>query len=256
MKGILIKSAIALSLGVTYTPAFAQTEQPAQGQSTECPAGTECPQGGAQGQQPDAQQPGGEATGQGQQDQQPGAEQGGTGQQLQQDQQQQPDNGTSKQKQQQDQAAPETEQPDQSNTEKKPADGQTDQQQPDQGQTKQQQPDQGQTEQQQGGTDQPAESESQQTQKGEATGGGDVNVTVEQKTEITQIVKEEKVEPVDVDFNVTVGAAVPETVELRPLPQRIVRIVPRYKGYRFFVLADGRIVIVEPSSLKVVVVLA
>lgn len=248
MKGILIKSAIALSLGVTYVPAFAQTEQPAQGQSTDCPAGAECPQGGTQGQQPDAQggavQPDGEGAGQGQQgqptdEQQPETDQGGT------EQQQQPDSGTPEQQQQQDQGATESEQPSQPDSEQQPQEGQTDQQQPDQGQT----------EGQQGGTDQPAEGESQQTQQGQSS-GGDVDVTVEQKTEITQIVKEENVEPVDVDFNVTVGAAVPETVELRPLPQRIVKIVPRYKGYRFFVLADGRIVIVEPSSLKVVVILA
>ncbi|THK36999.1 DUF1236 domain-containing protein [Ensifer sp. MPMI2T] len=239
MKGILIKSAIALGLGVTYVPALAQTEQPAQGQSAECPAGTECPQGGAQGQQPE--QPQGEGTGQqGQpmEEQQPGAEQGGTGQQQQQDQQPQPDTGTPEQ-QQQDQVAPEAEQPDQPDTEQQPPEGQTDQQQ-----------DQGQTEQPQGETGQ------DESQQGQATGGGDVNVTVEQKTEITQIVKEENVEPVDVDFNVTVGAAVPETVELRPLPQRIVKIVPQYEGYRFFVLADGRIVIVEPSSLKIIVILA
>ncbi|WEX87150.1 DUF1236 domain-containing protein [Sinorhizobium garamanticum] len=248
MKGILIKSAIALSLGVTYVPALAQTEQPAQGQSTECPAGTECPQGGAQGQQPDTQgapaQPEGEGTeqpGQPMEEPQPDAEQGGTGQQP------QPDTGTPEQ-QQQDQVAPEAEQPTQPDTEQQPPEGQTDQQQPDQGQTEQQ-PDQGQTEQPQGETGQ---DESQQGQ----TTGGDVNVTVEQKTEITQIIKEENVEPVDVDINVTVGAAVPETVELRPLPPRIVKIVPQYEGYRFFVLADGRIVIVEPSSLKIVVILA
>lgn len=50
----------------------------------------------------------------------------------------------------------------------------------------------------------------------------------------------------------------PETVKvkLRPLPTRIVKIVPRYEGYLFFVLADGRIVIVEPSSLEIVVILA
>ncbi len=46
------------------------------------------------------------------------------------------------------------------------------------------------------------------------------------------------------------------TVKLRPLPPRIVKIVPRYEGYLFFVLADGRIVIVGPSTLKVVVILA
>ena len=83
-------------------------------------------------------------------------------------------------------------------------------------------------------------------------------MTVEQKTEITQIIKEENVEPIDVDFDVSVGVAVPETVKVRlkPLPTRIVKIVPRYEGYLFFILADGRIVIVEPSSLEIVVILA
>ena len=83
-------------------------------------------------------------------------------------------------------------------------------------------------------------------------------MTTEQKTEITQIIREEKVEPIDVDIDVSVGVAVPETVKvkLRPLPARIVKIVPRYEGFLFFVLADGRIVIVEPSTLKIVVILA
>ncbi|OAP36525.1 hypothetical protein AU381_18670 [Sinorhizobium glycinis] len=238
MKGILIKSALALSLGVPFGPAFAQTEQPAQGQSTECPAGTECPQGGAaQGQQPDAQggaaQQDGEATGKGQQDQttgeQPETEQGGT------EQQQQPKADTQQQQQQGEtkQQGTETE------TEQQPAQDQTEQQPS-----------------QEGGEQQQDQGQSQQTQEGQAS--GDVNVTVEQKTEITQIIKEEKVEPIDVDFDVSVGVAVPETVKvkLRPLPPRIIKIVPRYEGYLFFILADGRIVIVEPSSLKIVVILA
>jgi hypothetical protein len=85
-----------------------------------------------------------------------------------------------------------------------------------------------------------------------------VDVTVEQKTEITQIIKEEKVDPVDVDVDLSVGVIVPQTVKvkLKQLPPRIVEIVPGYEGYLFFVLADGRIVIVEPSTLKIVVILA
>lgn len=79
-----------------------------------------------------------------------------------------------------------------------------------------------------------------------------VDVTVEQKTEITQIIKEEKVDPVGVDVDLSVGVIVPQTVKvkLKQLPPRIVEIVPGYEGYLFFVLADGRIVIVEPSTLN------
>jgi hypothetical protein len=86
---------------------------------------------------------------------------------------------------------------------------------------------------------------------------GSVNVTAEQKTEIKQVITETKAEPVrDVNFEVNVGVAVPRTIELQPLPPRIVKLVPRYEGYRYFLLADGRIVIVDPDSLEIVVIIA
>ncbi|TIN53258.1 MAG: hypothetical protein E5Y30_41990, partial [Mesorhizobium sp.] len=51
------------------------------------------------------------------------------------------------------------------------------------------------------------------------------NVTVEQKTEVTQIIRETKVEPVsNVDFDITVGVEVPRPkVRLHRLPARIVK---------------------------------
>ncbi len=221
MTNILIKSAIALSLGVAFGPALAQTEQPAQGQSAECPAGTECPQpdGGAeQGMQPDAQ---GGAAGQATEEAQ------------------QPETDAA---QQEGQAGAETQ-----------LEGQA-------GAETQQQPE-GEAQQQEG-AEQP-EAETQQTQEGQTPEQTteqttDVDVTVEQKTEITQVIREQNVDPIDVDFEVSVGTAVPETVKVRlqPVPQRIVQIVPAYEGYLFFVLADGRIVIVHPSTLEIVFIIA
>ncbi|MEQ1956900.1 DUF1236 domain-containing protein [Mesorhizobium yinganensis] len=82
-----------------------------------------------------------------------------------------------------------------------------------------------------------------------------INITNEQKVEITNVIKEAKVEPVDVDFDVSVGVAVPTTIEILPLPPRIVEIVPAYRGFDYFVLADGRIIIVEPDTHKVVYIL-
>lgn len=85
-----------------------------------------------------------------------------------------------------------------------------------------------------------------------------VEVTVEQRTEIKQVIQEVEVEPVDVDsvdFDISVGVAVPQTIEVHTLPPRIVEIVPAYEGYRYFLLADGRIVIVEPDTLEIVVIL-
>ncbi|RWO67192.1 MAG: DUF1236 domain-containing protein [Mesorhizobium sp.] len=83
------------------------------------------------------------------------------------------------------------------------------------------------------------------------------NVTVEQKTEVTQIIRETKVEPVsNVDFDITVDVEVPrQKVRLHRLPARIVKIVPAYESYEYFVLADGRIVIVDPDTFKIVLIL-
>ena len=83
----------------------------------------------------------------------------------------------------------------------------------------------------------------------------DVDVTVEQKTEIRQVISEIEVEPVEIDIDIQVGVEVPRTIEFHPLPPRIIEIVPEYRGYLFFVLADGRIVIVQPESYEVVVII-
>ena len=82
-------------------------------------------------------------------------------------------------------------------------------------------------------------------------------MTVEQKTQITQVIKETRVEPVsNVDFDISVGIQVPRhKIRLHRLPARIVKIVPAYESYEYFVLADGRIVIVDPDTLKIVLIL-
>ena len=107
---------------------------------------------------------------------------------------------------------------------------------------------------------QPAEGEtdsdaasSEQEPSTETTGSIDINT--EQKTEITQVFRDTRTEAVDVDFDINVGVAVPRTVVLHPLPPRVIEIVPAYRGYEYFVLADGRIIIVEPGTLKIVYIL-
>lgn len=79
-------------------------------------------------------------------------------------------------------------------------------------------------------------------------------VTNVQETKIRQTIKAGDVHPVQVNFNVGVGVAVPASVALRPLPPAIIDVVPGYEGYRFFV-APGQIVIVDPLSLEIVAIL-
>jgi hypothetical protein len=54
-----------------------------------------------------------------------------------------------------------------------------------------------------------------------------------------------------VNFSVSVGTAVPDTVTLHPLPTEIVAILPQYRGYDFLVVKN-EFVIVEPRTHKIV----
>ena len=58
----------------------------------------------------------------------------------------------------------------------------------------------------------------------------------------------------NVNFSLSVGTAVPRDVRLQTLPADVVEVVPQYRGYSFFVVRD-EIVIVEPSTYKIVTVL-
>jgi hypothetical protein len=83
-----------------------------------------------------------------------------------------------------------------------------------------------------------------------------VSVNREQQTRISTVISRTNVRPLDsVNFAVSVGTVVPATVTLTPLPADIVSIVPQYRGYSFFVVRD-EIVIVEPSTKKIVTVIS
>lgn len=82
----------------------------------------------------------------------------------------------------------------------------------------------------------------------------DIEITAEQTAQIRQFVVETNVQPVTVDFDIAVGASVPATVTLTPLPMQIAAVVPGIEGY-FFFLADGGIAIVSPATLKIVLII-
>jgi hypothetical protein len=72
---------------------------------------------------------------------------------------------------------------------------------------------------------------------------------------VTQSIARLNVQPLNnVNFSVSVGAAVPRDVRLQTLPADVVEVVPQYRGFNFFVVRD-EIVIVEPSTYKIVTVL-
>ncbi|MCP1965557.1 MULTISPECIES: DUF1236 domain-containing protein [Bradyrhizobium] len=82
-----------------------------------------------------------------------------------------------------------------------------------------------------------------------------MNVNDQQRTRISASISHLNVQPLaNVNFSLSVGTAVPRDVRLQPLPTEVVEIVPQYRGYDF-VLVKDEIVIVEPSSYKIVAVM-
>ena len=84
-----------------------------------------------------------------------------------------------------------------------------------------------------------------------------VNLSSEQKTKIHSIIVSERSAPrvEHVDFSVNVGTVVPRgKVKFAPIPASIVEIEPAWRGYEYF-LVGNEIVVVDPSTLKIVAVL-
>jgi hypothetical protein len=75
-----------------------------------------------------------------------------------------------------------------------------------------------------------------------------VTVTPDQRTRIKDYVIKEKVKPITMKERVTVGATLPAEVELAPVPETWGPALTRYR----FVNWDNRVVLVEPSSRKVI----
>ncbi len=84
-----------------------------------------------------------------------------------------------------------------------------------------------------------------------------VNLSTEQRTKIRTVIKNDvHVAPVtNVNFNVSIGTAVPRTVHFYPLPQDVLEIYPEWRGYDFIVVRD-EIVIVEPDTYEIVYIIS
>ncbi len=80
---------------------------------------------------------------------------------------------------------------------------------------------------------------------------GSITIAPEQRTVIHQRLGTAK--PVTVKEKVTVGMAVPSTVELQTVPDTIVTDIPSVKGYSYFVYNDD-VVLVDPKTRKVVTI--
>jgi hypothetical protein len=74
-----------------------------------------------------------------------------------------------------------------------------------------------------------------------------LNLTLEQRHVIREIIKDMKTEPAAGEVQAAVGDQIPQNINLRPMPSDVAQKVPQVKTHRFFV-AGGQIVIVDPKD--------
>jgi hypothetical protein len=78
-----------------------------------------------------------------------------------------------------------------------------------------------------------------------------LNLTMEQRHIITEVIKGLKIENEPKNIRISVGQVIPKTVQLRPMPLDISAKVSHVKNHLFF-LKNNRIVLVDPKDSKVV----
>ena len=78
-----------------------------------------------------------------------------------------------------------------------------------------------------------------------------INLTLEQRHVIKELIKDLNIASAPKNTNIAVGATVPATVNLNPMPQLVAEKIPQIKSHMFFV-EDGKVVIVDPKENKVV----
>jgi hypothetical protein len=86
--------------------------------------------------------------------------------------------------------------------------------------------------------------------------GTSVQLSEDQRSQIKTIIGRERGPQLgsNVHFNVSVGTRVPRSVHVVVLPEEIVRIIPEYRGYDYFLIGD-EIVIVDPRTLEIVAII-
>jgi hypothetical protein len=86
---------------------------------------------------------------------------------------------------------------------------------------------------------------------------GSVQLSEDQRSHIKTVIgngRGPRLSRSNVDFSISVGTRVPRSVHFVTLPDEIVRIVPQYRGFEYFLVED-EIVIVDPLTLEIVAVI-
>ena len=95
--------------------------------------------------------------------------------------------------------------------------------------------------------------QSRSTTTGQGAAAGS-KLSTEQRTKITSVIKQHKVEPTKLSISVSVGTRVPTSVHLYPLPVEVVEVYPAWRGFEYILVGD-QIVVINPRTHEIVAVL-
>jgi len=109
----------------------------------------------------------------------------------------------------------------------------------------------------QNGASKPNQSTTEQnrsTTTGQGAAAGSAKLSTEQRTKITSVIKQHKVEPTKLNVSISVGTRVPASVHLYPLPVEVVEVYPGWRGFEYILVGD-QIVVINPRTHEIVAVL-
>lgn len=96
-----------------------------------------------------------------------------------------------------------------------------------------------------------------QSTTGQGAAAGQAKLSTEQRTKITTVIrnqKVERVEPSQLNVAINVGTRIPGTVRVHRLPQEVVTIYPEWRGYDYILVRD-QIVIIDPHTHEIVFII-
>jgi hypothetical protein len=94
----------------------------------------------------------------------------------------------------------------------------------------------------------------ERTTTGQGAASGSVKLSTEQRTKISSVIKQQKVEPTRLNVSVRVGTRIPDSVRFHPLPLEVVNVYPEWRGYNY-ILVGEQIVVIDPRTHEIVAIL-
>jgi hypothetical protein len=83
---------------------------------------------------------------------------------------------------------------------------------------------------------------------------GSAKLSTEQRAKITTVIKQQKVQPTNLNVSVRVGTRVPDSVRFHPLPVQVIEVYPEWRGFNYILVGD-QIVVIDPATHEIVAIL-